>query len=192
MLGLGFSAFAQENLKNAFQKSYEQEKAKQYKEALQTIMAFNDPSVYETQLRLGWLNYLAGNFAKSAEHYQKAGDLVPTAIEPLWGIIYPLSALEKWTNVENVYKEILRRDPKNTKANYYMGLIYYNRKDYTNAKKFLMEVYQLYPFDLDACLLLGWTHYFLGNKVEAKKMFNKVLLQQASNASAKEGLGLCG
>ena len=192
MLGLGFSAFAQENLKTAFQKSYELEKAKQYKEALQTIMAYNDPSVYELQLRLGWLNYLAGNFAKSAEHYQKAGDLAPTAIEPLWGIIYPLSALEKWTNVENVYKEILRRDPKSTKANYYMGLIYYNRKDYNNAKKFLMEVYQLYPFDLDACLLLGWTHYFLGNKAEAKKMFNKVLLQQATNASAKEGLGLCG
>ncbi|MBU3662617.1 MAG: tetratricopeptide repeat protein [Bacteroidetes bacterium] len=185
-------AMAQDNLKVAFQKSYQLENNQQYKEALAALQAFNNPSVYEIQLRLGWLNYLAGNFSKSTEHYQRAGELAPAATEPLWGIIYPLSALEKWTGVENVYKEILKRDLKNTKANYYLGLLYYNRKDYTTAKKFLNEVNLLYPFDLDACLLLGWTHLNLGNKAEAKKLFNRVLLQQADNTSAKEGLGLCG
>lgn len=191
-VAFAFSLFAQENVKLAFQKSYQLEKNKQYKEAVVAVQAFNDPNSYELQLRLGWLNYLAGNFAKSAEQYQRASELAPAATEPLWGIIYPLSALEKWAGVENVYKEILKRDPKNSKANYYLGLIYYNKKEYTNAKKFLTEVYLLYPFDLDACLLLAWTQFNLGNKAEAKKLFNRVLLQQADNTSAKEGLGLCG
>jgi len=192
LISCTFTLLAQENVKLAFQKSYSLENNKQYKEALTALQAFNDPNVYEMQLRLGWLNYLSGSFSKSAEHYQRAAELAPAATEPLWGIIYPLSALEKWTGVENVYKEILKRDPKNTKANYYLGLLYYNKKDYTTAKKFLNEVYLLYPFDLDACLLLGWTQLNLGNKAEAKKLFNRVLLQQAGNASAKEGLGLCG
>lgn len=190
-LGLG-SAQAQDKLKGAFQASYTQEYNKQYKEALATLMSFYDPLSYEINLRVGWLQYLNGAYAKSAEYYQKAAELAPQATEPLWGVVYPLSAMEKWTGVENVYKEILKRDAGNSRANYYLGLIYFNRKDYTNAAKYLNEAYKLYPFDKDTCLLLGWTRYYQGDKKQAKALFNKVLMQEATNTSALEGLGLCG
>jgi hypothetical protein len=36
----------------------------------------------------------------------------------------------------------------------------------------------------------AWTNYFLGNKNEAKALFNKVLLYSPNDKSALEGLGL--
>jgi tetratricopeptide (TPR) repeat protein len=80
-----FTLVAQENVKLAFQKSYSLENNKQYKEALAALQAFNDPSVYEIQLRLGWLNYLSGNFSKSAELYQRAAELAPAA-DDVWSL----------------------------------------------------------------------------------------------------------
>jgi hypothetical protein len=36
----------------------------------------------------------------------------------------------------------------------------------------------------------GWNNYFLGNKEEAKLLFNRILLMYPTDSSAKEGLGL--
>jgi tetratricopeptide (TPR) repeat protein len=79
---------------------------------------------------------------------------------------------------------------KNATASYNLGLIYYYRKDYVNAKKYFDVSLNLSPFGYNNMLMSAWTNYFLGNKNEATVLFNKVLLYSPNDKSALEGLSL--
>ncbi|MDX5584242.1 MAG: hypothetical protein QNK20_04835, partial [Aureibaculum sp.] len=65
------------NLQEAFSKSYVLEAQGDFKLAADEIKAFYDANSYETNLRLGWLNYMAGNFNESIAFYQKSMELMP-------------------------------------------------------------------------------------------------------------------
>ncbi len=177
-------------LNSAFIQSYELEATKNYEAAINSINAQYSANSYEMNLRLGWLNYLAGKHKESVNFYEKASKIMPAAIEPLWGAINPLTRLESWSEIEKIYGSILKIDQKNTQANYYLGLIYYYRKDYIKAKKQFDVVLNLYPFNYNYMLMSAWTNYFLGNKNEASILFNKTLLYTPNDKSALEGLSL--
>ncbi len=177
-------------LQDAFTNSYVHEAQKNYAQAINDIQVAYGEGSYEMNLRLGWLHYMNGNFDESVKFYRKAVTLMPAATEPLWGIINPLSKQEKWNEVEKTYLGILKLDEKNTSANYRLGLIYYYRKDYVNAKKYFDVSLNLYPFDYDSMLMSAWTNFFLGKMSEARVLFNKVLLYKPNDSSALEGLGM--
>lgn len=189
LLTVSLQAGAQ-NLSELFAKSYAAEKEGKYSEAITAMQGQTNASVYEVNLRLGWLYYMSAKYEESAAFYQKAMSLKPNATEPIWGYIYPMTALENWTAIEQSYKEILKLDPKNSRALYYLGFIYFYRKDYNSAQKYLVEVVNLYPFDRESGLLLAWSYYYLGNKSAAKAGFHHVLNNKPDDASALEGLGL--
>ncbi|MGZ3942641.1 MAG: tetratricopeptide repeat protein [Bacteroidia bacterium] len=178
------------SLTTAFSLSYEYETVAKYPEAIAALNEVYNAGSYEINLRLGWLNYLAGKYKESISCYQKAAGLMPAATEPHWAVINPLTKLESWTEIEKTYHSILKLDPKNSTANYNLGLIYYYRKDYVNAKKYFDVSLNLYPFDYNNMLMTAWTNYFLGNKTEASVLFNKVLLYSPNDKSALEGLSL--
>lgn len=189
---VAFNVNAQANkaLSNAFKQSYDYEAVKNYEAATNTINSMYSETSYEINIRLGWLNYLSGKFKESILYYQKAIELMPAATEPKWGIMYPFTKLENWTEVEKNYISILKIDPKNTTANYNLGLIYYYRKDYISAKKYFDVSLNLFPFNYNNLLMSAWANYFLGNKNEASVLFNKTLLCSPNDKSALEGLSL--
>jgi len=190
-IAISFNISAQtKEVMDAFSQSYDFEAIKKYPAAISAINKVYSESSYEMNIRMGWLYYSAGKSKEAIAYYQKAIALMPAATEPLWAIINPLSVLEIWNEVEKNYLAILKLDPKNSTANYRLGLIYYYRKDYVNAKKYLDVSLNLYPFDYNNMLMSAWTNYFLGNKNEAKLLFNKVLLYSPNDSSALEGLGL--
>ena len=175
---------------NAFNQSHDYEAIQKYAAAISALTGVYNASSYEMNLRLGWLNYLAAKYKESVSYYQKAIALMPAATEPKWAIINPLSVLESWTEVEKTYLSILKLDPKNANANYNLGLIYYYRKYYFIAKKYLDVSLNLSPFGYNNMLMSAWTNYFLGNKNEASVLFNKTLLYSPNDKSALEGLSL--
>ncbi len=175
---------------NAFSQSYDYEALQKYDAAINSINTVYNASSYETNLRLGWLNYIAGKSKDAVSYYQKAIQLMPAATEPLWAIINPLTVTQSWNEIEKTYLSILKLDPKSASANYNLGMIYYYRKDYVNAKKHFDVSLNLTPFNYNNMLMSGWTNYFLGNKNEAKTLFNKVLLYSPNDKSALEGLSL--
>ena len=63
---------------------------------------------------------------------------MPNAAEPIYAIINPLYSLKAYYEIEKWYNVLLKINPMNTKANYYMGLIYYFKKDYQKAKNTLI------------------------------------------------------
>ena len=184
--------FAQDSktTQSAFSKSYTYEAKYEYEEAIKAVKEVYSEKSYPIHARLGWLYYVNKNYASSINCYQKAHDLMPAAAEPLWGLLSPLIALEKWTEVEKTYLAILKLEPKNATAHYKLGMIYYYRKNYTNAKKYFDIALNLYPLDYNSLLMTAWTHYFLGNMSEAKVLFNRVLLLYPTDSSAIEGLSL--
>lgn len=181
---------AQDAMQTAFEQSYIQEQAGNYKGAVQSIAAVYNPKSYECNLRLGYLNYMSGAYNDAIGYYKKAIDLMPYAIEPRLGYVYPAAALGKWDDVVLQYQAILKIDPKNSTVNYKLGVIYYNRKKYAQAYALFEKVVNLYPFDYDGLIMFAWTNYRLGKLPQAKLLFKKVLLLSPNDKSALEGLSL--
>jgi tetratricopeptide (TPR) repeat protein len=185
--------FSQTNyatLQAEFAKSQEYEGRGNFADAIASMKTIYQEDSYEINLRLGWLTYLGGLFTESSAYYQKAIKLKPYSIEAKIGFANPASALGNWDQVVARYNEILTIDPQNTTVNYRMGSIYYGRKDYAKAEKYLEKVINLYPFDYDTMILYAWTNFKLGKLREAQVMFNKVLLNKPKDTSAMEGLSL--
>lgn len=180
-------------VREAFAVSYKAEAGQDYRGAIQAMETLGIETVhaiYEVNLRMGWLSYKTGDNDRAALYYRRAMVLAPQATEPLWGILMPYTAKEEWVKAETIYKDLLRLDPKNGTANYQLGLIYYYRQNYPEALKYLEVSLKMSPFDYYSMLMNGWTRYFMGQKEEAKVLFERVLRHTPQDASALEGLGL--
>ena len=89
---------------------------KQYAVAISILNKVYDEHSYELNLRLGWLNYLNKDYPRSQLYYQKAVYLKPYAVEAKLGLVQPLAALQNVDKLLQVYDEILKIDPQNTKG----------------------------------------------------------------------------
>jgi len=175
---------------DAFQKSYLAEASGDLSLAIRELRAVYDETSYEINLRLGWLTYSAGQFNESTNYYNRAIQLKPLAIEPKFGLAYPTAAMGNWDTVIKQYRDILAIAPGNTVAMHRLGLIYYGRQEYTEAEKLFLMVANLYPFDYDALIMLGWTNFQQRKFREARVLFNKALLNNPGGSSALEGIKL--
>ena len=189
-MAIGSQAQDYTKIQKAFEESYALENSAELNRAVEALKKIYDENSYEINLRLGWLSYSVGNFSESMAYYQKSITLRPLAVEARLGLTYPSSAMGNWDMVKQQYIEILEIDPMNTTANYYLGLIYYNREEYQQALKYFEKVANLYPFDYDGMLMFAWTNYRLGKLREATVLFNKVLMIKPGDESAAEGLKL--
>ena len=180
----------QDEIIKAFKESYALEQKGDFSNAIEKLTKVYQTDSYEMNLRLGWLNYVAGKLTESENYYEKSIALMPYSIEARWGIAYPLSASAKWDELIVVYNKILEIDPQNTLTNYRLGLIYYNLQNHERAELYLEKVISLHPFDYDTMILLAWNKLALQKFREAKVLFNKVLMYSPDDASALEGLKL--
>jgi tetratricopeptide (TPR) repeat protein len=171
-------------------KSYEYERASNYTAAIKELKKTYKADDYFVNIRLGWLNYLEKQYSESIKYYEKSIVLKPYAIEAKFGCIKPLSAIEDWEKVKIQYLQILKIDPQNTTANYWLGVIYYNRKDYNRALKLFERVVNLYPLDYDSVVMLAWTKLNLGKSAEAKILFKQALILRPNDSAATSGLKL--
>ncbi|MBK6345829.1 MAG: tetratricopeptide repeat protein [Bacteroidales bacterium] len=190
LISQNLSAQDKATLPDIFSTSYTYETSGEYSKATELLKKVYDESSYEINLRLGWLTYKAGLFSESAAYYNKAIALMPLSIEARLGYVMPASSAGNWDQVVTRYNEILKIDPNHYTVNYRMGLIYYGRKDYQSAFRYLEKIANMYPFDYDALIMLGWTEYQLGKLREAKVLFGKALLNRPGDASALEGISL--
>lgn len=189
---ISFTGFSQslDALQVIFSKSYEAENAKNYIAAISELKAAYDAGNYVINIRLGWLNYLAKQYTESISYYEKAIKLKPYAIEARFGCVKPLSALEDWEKVKNNYLEILTIDPQNTVANYWLGVIIYNRKDFNSAARLFEKIVNLYPLDYDSVIMMAWSKLKGGKPSDAKVLFQQALIIRPNDSSAINGLKL--
>jgi tetratricopeptide (TPR) repeat protein len=175
-------------LQKAFKNSYADENNKNYTAAINDMTPYYSEGSYELNVRLGWLNYLNKNYNASQTYYARAVNIKPNAVEAKFGYVKPLSYLQSWDKVLDQYNAILKIDPQNTQANYWLGVIYYNRKQYDAAIRCFKAVVNLYPFDYDGNHMLAWSCYFSSRKSDAQSYFEKALLIKPDDASSLDGL----
>lgn len=175
-------------LQRAYKESYAEEARKSYTAAINDIKPFYSDNDYEANLRLGWLYFLAKNYTISEGYYAKAVKLKPNAIEAKFGYIKPLALLSSWDNVLAQYNAILKIDPQNTQANYWTGMMYYNRRQYEVSARYFSKVVTLYPFDYDGNQMLAWSYLMGGDKAQARVYFEKALMIKPDDASCMDGL----
>lgn len=178
---------AQENTKTtlAFRKSYEFEATANYSAAAKELELLSEKS-YEVNLRLGWLNYLQKKYPASVVFYKQAINQASKSIEARLGLIYPLTAMENWDELMNLYKEIIQIDPHHTKANYWLASGYFLRKEYSPAAEHAQRILNLYPFDYDTNLLMGKILLTRGKMDEAKKFYQRALYFNPSNKELED------
>ena len=174
----------------AFVRSYESEQAGNYSSAINDLKSIYKADSYIVNIRLGWLCYLAKQYTESISYYEKSIALKPYAIEARFGCVKPLSAIESYDKVKMHYEQILKIDPQNTVASYWLGVIYFNRKDYANATKLFEKTVNLYPLDYDSVIMLAWSKLNSGKSADAKILFNQALILRPDDSSALSGLKL--
>lgn len=177
---------------SAFNASLTYENKKEYKKAVEELTKIyqeykND---YLINLRLGWLTYMLQDYTKSLEYYKKAVSLKKNSVEPLLGIVYPLSALKQWEDLNAAYVAVLKIDPANYTANLRLGQSYLIAQDYPSALKYLEKVKQLYPGQYEPNLSLGWTYFYLGKSSEARELFINALMLSPNDSLATQGYNL--
>jgi tetratricopeptide (TPR) repeat protein len=191
IIGLVQPTLSQNNTAiQAFAKSYQVEKDKDYKNAITALREGFDSTQYESNLRMGWLHYASGFYKGSLSYYKKALAKLPNSEEAKLGLVLPTTVIGTTDEVIAIYKSVLEKNAGNTACCYNLGYIYYNAKDYKNALMYFKKIIDLYPFDYDGLLMTAWTNYQLGNKTEATDLFYKVLLYSPTDQSAVEGLKL--
>lgn len=185
-----FEAGAQNlnDLQSTYSRSYIAENQKNYDLAISEMQTIYQENDYISNIRLGWLKYLSKQYNESINYYQKAILLKPYAIEARLGCIKPLSAIENWTKVKEQYTEIIKVDPLNTSANYWLGVIYYNKKDYNTATMLFEKIVNLYPLDYDSVIMLAWSKLNNFRHADAKLLFRQALIIRPNDNSAISGL----
>ncbi|HBH05819.1 MAG TPA: hypothetical protein DDX92_04360 [Flavobacteriales bacterium] len=170
----------------SFEKSYIQESYKNYEGAIQWILDIYDENSYVDNLRLGWLNYLQGEYPKSRTYYEKCVELKPESIEALVGITYPVYALSDQNELKRIYLRILKIDPNYSYALYNLASIYYLEKDYKSADELLLQSLKMFPFDYESNLLMARIKVGLGEIESAKEYYQIALLYNPGDADLIE------
>ncbi|MFN0189935.1 MAG: tetratricopeptide repeat protein [Bacteroidia bacterium] len=170
-----------------FSKSYTAEGNKDYAKAIELLNGIYNQNSYPVNLRMGWLWYLKGDYAKSQVYYKTAIAIEPKSIEARLGYAFPTSVLENWAEVINIYNEILSIDPENSFVNYKQAYIsYYIMKDYKKALTFVNKVTRLFPFDFDANYLTAQIQLSMGNIKEAKSAIQYALQYNPQSKEAQK------
>lgn len=180
-----------EQMQKAFKESYASELKGDYSGAINELKIISKTNSYEYNLRVGWLYYCLKNYSTSMDYYQKAIDLKQYSVEARLGFVTPANAAKQFDKAYAKYEEILKIDPYNSIANYWVGVNYYTVKKYDISAKYLELVVNMYPFDYDGNHMLGWAYLNLGKAGEAKLLFEKALLSKPDDVSAKDGLSKC-
>jgi len=190
MMGVVLNAQHITELQSVYSKSYTAENQGNYSLAISEMKTIYKEDDYVSNIRLGWLNYLAKQYNESIPYYYKAIALKPNAIEARLGCVKPLSAIENWEKVKEQYLEILKIDPLNSTANYWLGVIYFNRKDFKTAINLFEKVVILFPLDYESVIMLAWAKLENSNYADAKVLFEQALIIRPNDPSASNGMQL--
>ena len=189
---LSVPLLALEGASSFFQKSYESEYKGEYKKAIEELekLSGNDKT-YVFHLRIGWLQYLDGNYSESVKAYKKAISENKNSIEAKLGLMLPQMALRRWKDSIDTAKSVLEQDPMNYLANTRLAYSYYNLGQFDKAEKAYKKVLTSYPSDVDMISGLAWSLCKQNKMEKASDLFNQILVISPSHEGAKTGLNTC-
>lgn len=178
----------------AYHRSLLNEGLQKYDDAIKAILPVQRkfPNTYTVNLRLGWLNYLAGHYANAIAAYRKAIKAMPDAAEPRLGLMLPLLAQKKYTEVEAIATKILHTDLFNYLANLRLMIALSAQHKFEAARSVGHRMLALYPADTTFLQALASTEAAAGNTQKAISLYYAVYTLDPNNVTARRYLKLDG
>jgi tetratricopeptide (TPR) repeat protein len=97
---------------------------------------------------------------------------------------------KNYDKAETGFKEVVQSDPKNADAHYYLGNIYYDRKQYETSLPYFEQAAKLDFKSTDKIMAWGENQRALKQFDRAIVQYQKVIGFDPNNANAYYGLGL--
>lgn len=172
-----------------FRQSYQAEARGDLAAALEPMERLGPAGAgYVAQLRKGWLLYLAGRYAPSAEHYLRAAALEPAAVEPRLGAMLPLMAARRWKDAERLGEEALALAPNDFLATSRLAWVHYSQAQWTDAEALYRRALAAYPASAEMLAGLGWSLLKQGRHREARAALEAALAFAPDHPAARDGL----
>jgi tetratricopeptide (TPR) repeat protein len=180
------------NPAQAWSASVEAETNQKYDEALLDMRTFQQGGgdSFLALERLGWLSYLARDYAKAEQYYGEASRSIPTAMNPLLGLLNIAQAQNDSRKIERAAQSLLHNEPSNYRAQMALAQLHLAGREYQRAASEYRRVLLYYPDDLDATSGLAWSIFYLGNKRDAIALFRRILTVSPEYTYAQRGVEL--
>lgn len=172
--------------------SIDAENNQKYSDAETAVRAFQQAGgdTFLALERLGWLSYLAKDYAHAEQYYGEASRAIPTAMNPLLGLLNTAQAQNDTKKIERAAQSLLHNEPSNYRAQMALGQLHLAGREYQRSASEYRRVLLYYPDDLDATSGLAWSVYYLGNKHDALALFRRILTVSPDYTYAQRGVEL--
>lgn len=143
------SAVQADWVRRAYQRSQQLEAIASYEQAVEALSTVQKafPKGYAVNLRVGWLNYLAGKDQASETAYRQAVRIAPDAVEAKLGLLLPLLAQGRWGDAEALARQVLEVDPLNYYGNLRLLIALRAQKRFDQALLVSRVLVRRYPAD---------------------------------------------
>jgi tetratricopeptide (TPR) repeat protein len=176
----------------AWAASVEAEANQKYDEALNDVRIFQQSGgdAFLATERLAWLSYLNKDYVRAEQYYGDVSRSIPTAINPLLGLLNTALAQNDPRKIERAAQSLLRVEPSNYRAQMALAQVHLTSRDFQRAASEFRRVLLYYPDDLDATSGLAWSVFYLGAKHDALALFRRILTVRPDYAFAQRGVEL--
>lgn len=181
----------QKEIEDAYNTSVRYEQAQNYTKAITALeKVYREyPSGYTVNYRLGWLYYLAGNYANALKNLQSALIIYPYSVEVMNTVNLIYAARLEWEQVEVQSVRIFKIDFYNYYANYWYSVALMRQKKYDQAVKAADKMLAVFPTNVVFLNILAESKFLKGEKNEAFEIFSGVIILDKDNETAKYYLG---
>ena len=186
------AALSKTEIANAYKDSYALEAQGRYTEAIRAInpIVLKYENGYTINFRMGWLSYLAGNYANSEKYYKKSLAVYPASLEVMSAMCKLLAAKKLWTRVEEQSRRMLNVDYYNLEGNGWYAYALRMQKKNDQAIKVNQKMLLVYPTSIQFLNSLGLCYFDVGDFKSASSTFQSVLTLDPYNQTAKLYVGI--
>lgn len=144
-----------------------------------------DPLDRRAWLAQGDLQAMQGKLDDASTSFKSAAQLPGTDLLPELGTARVLILQGKLDEAGRTVDDVLGRAPPHPMANYFKGLIAFQKEDFATAEKALRTVQQQAPDHPPTLLLLGTVKFRQGQLAEADSQISRFLMFEPDNVSAR-------
>jgi tetratricopeptide (TPR) repeat protein len=152
-----------------------------------------DPTSFKSRLRFGANLTRLGRFEEAIEQLTRVGELDPDDIQARYLLALIYSSLKKFDNAALQYESILNSlasdSPDNANLYFYLGQLYYARRDYNKAIEQFNKVLTLQPQNTEMMYFLGALYVEIERGDKAIETFKNALKIDPDHDGVLNSLG---
>ncbi len=178
---------ANEDISQAYYKSYNYEKSGNYLDAIRALqLVYSKYSkTYGVNNRLGYLYRLNKQFKNATFHYKQAIQALPDSLTPKLGLMFSYIQAQNYKDSSKIGFQIISIDYYNYYGNLRLAYTLRQTKEYEMAEKVAIKMLTRYPSDVLYLTEFGLLKFNQKKTERAAAIMREVLILDPENVSAR-------